>query len=77
MTSPIEPTIGRIVLIDEGDGKVRPAIITKVWSNDLLNVMLFVDNEGAQPRTSVPYEENASGRLRWYWMDYQKKVAGV
>lgn len=39
----MKPTIGRIVyVIPPGcDGTVRPAIITKVWSDDCINVVVF------------------------------------
>ena len=42
----MKPSIGRIVLIrlqDEGPPVYRPAIVTRVWSNDSINVQVFFD----------------------------------
>lgn len=60
-------TIGRIVLFtfplphnrswydDEGQSAQVPAIITRVWSDTMVNLTIFVDGKkGVKVRTSVP-----------------------
>jgi len=42
----MKPVIGSIVvvrLVDEGPPVYRPAIVTRVWSNDTINVQVFFD----------------------------------
>lgn len=59
------PTIGRIVLFHEGeDAPEHPAIVTKVWSSYMVNLMVFVDGGDAQSRTNVRLGEMEYG---WRW----------
>lgn len=54
-----KPSIGRIVVFhainqsDEFNGvKDHPAIITRVWSDDCVNLLVFFDAHAPQARTS-------------------------
>lgn len=52
------PSIGRIVYVIGPDAasngaSVAPAIITRVWSEDLVNVTIFPDGGAPLSRTSV------------------------
>lgn len=77
MTSPIVPSIGRVVLYYEDDQQTEPspALVTKVFSDDCLNLMVSIDGVGTQPRTSVQHSETPIGGRRWHWMEYQKQAA--
>lgn len=81
MGSPIEPTVGRVVLVRsptwEGDA---PAIVNAVHSNECISVCVMPFGQEARSLTSISYAEDhdTSGFPQtWHWMDYQKKVAGV
>jgi len=78
-TNPITPTIGRIVLVNaanfEGDS---PGIVTRVFSNECVNLMVFPDGGSPYPVSSVQYAEDhkTSGMgISFHWMEYQLKVA--
>jgi hypothetical protein len=70
------PTIGRIVryVLPHGHnraGQVVPAIITRVWDEQLVQLTPFVDVANDQPIeagacSSVPYDEAAKPRT-WHW----------
>lgn len=76
----MKPTVGRIVnyVLEEGPntGEIRPAIIVKVWSDDMVQLQVFVDNTndriqqglatGLIWKTSVRYSEAADLRS-WHW----------
>lgn len=52
------PTIGRIVHVigpdaESNGAKVAPGVITRVWSDDLINVLIFPDGVAPMARTSV------------------------
>lgn len=78
-TSPIPPTIGRVVLVRSSMwGGDAPALVTQVNNNDNINVCVMPNGEAPYPRMSVPYAEDhdASGFVEsFHWMDYQRKVA--
>jgi hypothetical protein len=53
-----KPSIGRIVLAPadpatNNGADVAPAIITRVWSDNLVNVRVLLDGQGIEWRTSV------------------------
>lgn len=84
MNSPITPTVGRIVLfrsqrhLDMGNGALEvPAIVTRVWGPNCVNLQVFRDAEPPAPVTSVMYDdgEQLSVHAGWRWMPYQKAVA--
>lgn len=82
MTSPITPTVGRVVLFDSpvqsdtgASGGPVPALITRIWSNDCVNLQVMRDAVGPVAVTSVLYSEEPNGSRRWHWMPYQKAVA--
>lgn len=57
------PTIGRIVHVlgipaESNGSTVAPAVVTRVWSNDLLNVTVFPDAAAPVPATSVRLFDN-------------------
>lgn len=77
--NPITPSIGRVVLVRhtrwEGDA---PAIVTKVHSDECINVFVMPDNSEGYPLTSVQYDDlsgDTAPSMSFHWMDYQIKVA--
>lgn len=70
MNSPIAPSVGRVVLYVQTDSHVTSALITRVHSEDCINLMAMIDGDGAFPRTSVQYDEGKS-QGTWHWMPYQ------
>lgn len=88
MTNPIKPTVGRIVYFVMPDGQIRPAIIVRVWSDEMVQLQVFTDgsNDGAENaggivwKTSVHFNQPpdatspvASGT--WHWMPFQLATA--
>lgn len=75
--SPIEPTVGRIVLYRTPnhvllhDAPERPAIVTKVHSRNCIDIEAF--GCGGLIRTSVIYQDGVpgDGLTGWRWMPYQ------
>lgn len=58
MSTPQRPSLGRIVLVpmdpaDNNGAPVAPAIIVRVWSDDMVNVRILGDNKTEEWRTSV------------------------
>jgi hypothetical protein len=63
MTAPTQPpaqrpSLGRIVILRglyaKGNGAMEcPAVITRVWNDDMINVTAFPDCKSPQPVTSV------------------------
>lgn len=80
MESPIEPTVGRIVLVrDSAFDETLAAIVTKVWNRNCINVCAFTPHGSPIPLTSVTYDDSeapASSRS-FHWMPYQRQAAGV
>jgi len=61
--------IGRIVrFVDPGTG-IAPAIITKVWSPECVNLIVFFDSDSVPVGrwTSVLYNASGSGPSTWHW----------
>jgi hypothetical protein len=74
-----KPTVGRIVCytLEDGPnaGKVRPAVIVKVWSDTCVNLRVFLDGTNDSPdgwslfnewKTSV-LEGQPGENFRWFW----------
>ena len=70
-----QPSIGRIVHYTQ-NGRDYPAIITHVWSDDMVNLLVFSDGSFPLPagglRTSVlraatPVNPEAPPDLTWHW----------
>jgi hypothetical protein len=64
------PTVGRIVhFYDDTSVEPQAAIITKVWSDDCVNLVVFGDgsmnNVPARTVTSVTTSEGSSQRWAW------------
>lgn len=88
-TSPISPSVGRVVLFhgnaeQMGNGAaVVPALVTRVWSDNCVNLMVMRDASTPLAVTSVPYAEpeeaddkaTFTASFGWHWMPYQKAVA--
>lgn len=76
----IKPTPGRVVWFHPArDGQMAlngsepcPAIISYVWSDNMVNLVAFDHNGVAHSRTSVELG-NADGKrsMWWEWMPYQ------
>lgn len=59
------PSVGRIVLFHESDGdigqfasgtngtRIHPAVITRVWSDEMVNLHVMFDASPSEPRNSV------------------------
>lgn len=80
MANTIKPSQGRIVLVphptqgpnEDGSIEYMPAIITKVWNDDCVNVSIIVDGQGQPvPRSSCTFinegDEVAAQSHRWMW----------
>lgn len=84
-TSPIAPSIGRVVIVSlplsmrpQPDDTEAPGIINKVFTNDCINVALMPSGHAPWPATSITYDDAPSDsdtQMTWHWMDYQLKVA--
>lgn len=62
-------TIGRIVMVDIGDGEYRPAIVNRVHSQEdggVINARVFDDSLDAPLRYSL---KHGRGLDRWLWPD--------
>lgn len=64
--SGMKPSIGRIVLIPTGPlgeynngAKVAPAIITRVWADNMVNLRVLLDGNDTPWKTSVTLYESA------------------
>jgi hypothetical protein len=77
----MKPSIGRIVHLigpyaNSNGAGVAPAIITRVWANDMVNVTAFPDAGGAQPVTSVRlYADEESARAASATHEYPQSSA--
>lgn len=70
--------VGRIVLFYPGQGdcelferngaECHPAMITRVWNDEMVNLIVFPDSGTPVPRTSVSFGEPAvSAHSTWRW----------
>jgi hypothetical protein len=78
----IKPTVGRVVHYHRRKGEdPTPAIITKVWSDEVVNLGIF--NEDGSPMQTPPTSirlvqslaEAPSSGAFCVWMEYQKGQA--
>lgn len=64
-------TIGRIVHFRTENGRVFPAIVTDVHSDDLVNLRVFEDSHDFPWETSVQKQDETEGasieNQRWFW----------
>lgn len=67
------PTIGHIVIYglaqsepDVNGAREHPAMITRAWNDEMVNLVVFFDGAGPQIRTSVEFEP-AAGERDAYW----------
>jgi hypothetical protein len=80
----MSPTLGRVVLFRSQDGEHLgngaqevPAIITRVWTDTCVNVLVMRDASSPLALTSVSYAEDfeASGQwTAWRWPPRQGQV---
>ena len=71
----MKPSLGRIVLapVDPAQNNgadVAPAVITRVWSDEIVNVRVLLDSDAVLWKTSVALcadEEAAKGLHAVYW----------
>lgn len=69
------PTVGRIVIFRQpvneepvNGMREHPAIITRVWSNDLVNLHVFYDGAPSAARTSVVRADDVDlTGYTWHW----------
>lgn len=67
----MSPTIGRIVHYYVGnEAEPLPAIITRVWSNECVNLHVFSDHGDDTLETSVPQRVTSTS---WGW-DWPPRV---
>lgn len=74
MNNPITPTVGRVVLVRNGPGSHETCgLVTKVHSDNCINIMVMHDAQGASPAVGVMYDdsEQATAYISWRWMPYQ------
>lgn len=77
----IKPTVGRIVWYigppNSHSDQVAAAIITYVWSDDLVNLAIFNKDGNLYARTSVSLIQDDGAKEGEYcaWMPYQKGQA--
>ena len=69
-TAGMKPSIGRIVLIPatavgapNNGGDVAPAIITRVWAHNMVNVRVLLDGNDTPWKTSVTLYESADAMV--------------
>lgn len=70
-------TQGRTVLFRQPDGEPRtngisehPAIVTRVWSEQCVNLQVLFDAAPVEVRTSVVYADKGVGQgYSWRWPD--------
>ena len=59
------PTVGRVVHYHcEDTGQINPAIITRVWSPETVNLQIFADSAGMVFRSSV-VQGDEKGQWQW------------
>lgn len=83
MTSPIQPTIGRVVIVSlpvtnrpQPDVAEAPGLITHVTEgSDTICVTAFPRGWDSYPLLDVPYSEEPIDGFSWHWMAYQVAVA--
>ncbi|MEU9380014.1 hypothetical protein AB0D38_02940 [Streptomyces sp. NPDC048279] len=70
-----KPSLGRVVLVPadpavNNGADTAPAIITRVWNDDVVNVRVLLDSDAIQWRTSVKYVNDLGGLAHthaWTW----------
>jgi len=71
----MKPTVGRVVYYNEGtkeEPKVAASIISYVWKDDRVNLMVIDVNGKTYGKTNVVRGEEGG---QWDWMPYQKANA--
>jgi hypothetical protein len=69
------PSLGRIVLVPadpavNNGAHTAPAVITRVWTDDVINVRVLLDSDAIQWRTSVTYTDSldtTEHTHHWTW----------
>lgn len=72
MASEQVPSVGRIVLfhaLESNGATEHSAIITRVWSNTCVNLLVFPDNGTPIAKTSACFDEAVPATLTcgWRW----------
>lgn len=70
-----KPSLGRVVLVPadpavNNGAHVAPAIITRVWNDEVINVRVLLDSDAVQWRTSVGYVDSFDDietTHHWMW----------
>ena len=66
-----KPSVGRVVIFkgeDSNGAEEHPAIITRVWNDDCVNLTVLFDAKTPESRTSVQIEGVApQGATNWSW----------
>jgi hypothetical protein len=87
----IKPTVGRVVwfrpypliqdggFIYHGNGEPLAAIVTHVWNDQMVNLVVFDSNGSSHSRTSVKLMQDGEDTSMYHsyaeWMPYQKGQA--
>ena len=61
----MKPSLGRIVLFRSMDGVEYPSIITRVWSDTCVNLMVFSSESSSF--TSIVQDEEMKQTQGWRW----------
>jgi hypothetical protein len=69
------PTIGRIVHYVASAGAHWPAIITRVWPNETVNLHVLADGRAAFHYTSAPHDETGNAISSWHWPEREEAKA--
>ena len=74
----MNPTVGRVVYFNngtQGDPKLLASIVSWVWSETVVNLMVIDPNGNPLSKTSVARASVGDSAGKWDWMPYQKQKA--
>lgn len=74
LTGQSNPSVGRIVHFDSPDRTQLghshdpvPAVITQVWDNDVVDLLIFRNMAEPLPLANVQFSEDPTAGMRWFW----------
>ena len=66
----MKPSLGRIVLfhgVNSNDAIEHPAVITRVWKDEDVNLAVFLDNGSLINRSNIIQDEKMKQEIGWRW----------